>query len=421
MCSVMWVIVNYPRIRICTASQRFLSSVQTSGSWNTSRGNKEEPGFVRELWAFQPHQRQAEWFFQRGEAPAVALFSTMTRGPNSTVRLKHVKKKRKAASNANQTEDLVSKKHLQNIDSPFQRAKDSIYTDPSVTAAWLVNEKTRTNPNSYTDATSQLLFEQWKGKSGKDLLPLLKQRVKNVSLVCIFGSWFGRLCRLEFVFTSLLSSLQDEERRERLKTRMKIKLAKKGITPAKVLVDPSDKDDAEEDEDRENTSETPAEPGLSQDLTDKSADVGGHDVHRPPPAEPLQSSSDDLTPEHKPRLEIPALEPLTQDSDDDRTSVASETSSIGSRTPTRSRKRKFTDSVSELTSFGGSSPLPKRTRFASPERICSPSFVSSQKSSVRRLTSAAVFRSPARQSPFRSPVLSRRKFKKRKSTGIMGF
>ena len=40
------------------------------------------------------------------------------------------------------------------------------------------------DPTTYEDGNSQLLYAQWKGQSGKELLPLLKKRVRSQLLKC---------------------------------------------------------------------------------------------------------------------------------------------------------------------------------------------------------------------------------------------
>ena len=97
--------------------------------------------------------------------------------------------------------------------------------------------------------------------------------------------------------------------------------------------------------------------------------------------------------------------------DDDRLSVISEVSSSGSQKSPRRKRRKITDSISELKALGGRSPIPKR--LTSEPTSFSPPHTS-------QFSPFAVF-SPTRKETFRSPTTAKRKLKKRKSSGIMGF
>ena len=176
---------------------------------------------------------------------------------------------------------------------------------------------------------------------------------------------------------------------------MKKKLAKKGLNTA-AFDDPKemqDDDAVDEVDNRINSDDDTPDKSTSEVTLSQSASIFGerNDLIKDPPPSTSQS--------------------VTENVDDDRLSVISEISSSGSQKSPRRKRRKITDSISELKALGGRNPIPKRVT-SKPISFSPPH--SSHFSPFGGL-------SPLRQETFRSPVTARKKLKKRKSSGIMGF
>ena len=209
-----------------------------------------------------------------------------------------------------------------------------------------------------------------------------------------------------YIFYIICNVLKEMENKARLKERMRKKLGKKGMD-ASVF---KDSQDAEEDEVDEASESGDRSPSCTTPILAASTSL----LFTIPEAvclSPTNTRQEESQAQEVQEVGVVGDQSETVPGDEDeRLSVISQTSSKRSpgSTPNR-KKRKITDSVTELEVLGGSvSPVPKRIRSNTPTVGVTPPRPSQQ-------MAFPVF-SPIGHSPS-----TRKKSKKRKSTGVMGF